>query len=66
MKPYLPLVALAALGVSLAASAQPLPKGTALKPPADAGAQPDVPVDLMKAVTKRLSADDFEGRAPST
>ncbi|PNU03873.1 peptidase M28 [Novosphingobium guangzhouense] len=37
-----------------------------MPPPADAGAQPDVPVDILKAVTKRLSADDFEGRAPST
>lgn len=66
MKSPLTLTALVALAVSMQVSAQPLPKGTALKPPADAGAQPDVPVDLMKAVTKRLSADDFEGRAPST
>ncbi|MEE4452395.1 M28 family metallopeptidase [Novosphingobium resinovorum] len=66
MKPSLSFAAVLLLGASVAVSAQPLPKGTALKPPADAGAQPDVPVDLMKAVTKRLSADDFEGRAPST
>ncbi|MGF7156581.1 M28 family metallopeptidase [Novosphingobium gossypii] len=66
MKSPFALTALVALAASMQVSAQPLPKGTALKPPADAGAQPDVPVDLMKAVTKRLSADDFEGRAPST
>ncbi|WP_232496385.1 M28 family metallopeptidase [Novosphingobium kaempferiae] len=66
MKPFLSLVAVLALGAAAASSAQPLPKGTALKPPADAGAQPDVPVELMKQITKRLAADDFEGRAPST
>jgi Zn-dependent M28 family amino/carboxypeptidase len=66
MKPVLPLVAAAALGLAAAASGQPLPKGTALPPPADAGATPDVPVPLMQAITKRLAADDFEGRAPST
>jgi Zn-dependent M28 family amino/carboxypeptidase len=68
MKHILPLAAAMALGLCTAASAQdgPLPKGTALPPPQDAGAQPDVPVPLMQAITKRLSADDFEGRAPST
>jgi Predicted aminopeptidases len=44
-----------------------LPKGTALPPPeAAAPAEPDISVDLMKQMTKRLAADDFEGRAPST
>ncbi|HUD28872.1 MAG TPA: M28 family metallopeptidase [Novosphingobium sp.] len=68
MKPILPLAAAVALGLCTAVTAQDdaLPRGTALKPPADAGAQPDVPVALMQAITKRLSADDFEGRAPST
>lgn len=67
MKVYMPL-AVVALGLSVAAAGQSgaLPKGTALPPPPEAGAQPDVPVDLMKEVTRRLSADDFEGRAPST
>jgi Zn-dependent M28 family amino/carboxypeptidase len=66
MKHLLPLAALLMLGTTLSAQDGPLPKGTALRPPQDAGAQPDVPVQLMKDVTKRLSADDFEGRAPST
>jgi Zn-dependent M28 family amino/carboxypeptidase len=71
MKHILPLAAFLALGLCTAAYGAPpedgpLPKGTALKPPKDAGAQPDVPVPLMQAITKRLSADDFEGRAPST
>ncbi|WP_084384663.1 M28 family metallopeptidase [Novosphingobium naphthalenivorans] len=45
-----------------------MPKGTALPPPEQAAAAktPDISVDLMKQITKRLSADDFEGRAPST
>lgn len=69
MKHLLAFAALVTLGVCTAASGQddgPLPKGTALRPPQDAGAAPDVPVPLMQAITKRLSADDFEGRAPST
>ncbi|AXB77923.1 M28 family metallopeptidase [Novosphingobium sp. P6W] len=68
MKHLLPLAAAAAFGLCAAVSAQdgPLPKGTALPPPQDAGAQPDAPVALMKEVTRRLAADDFEGRAPST
>ncbi|EIZ79936.1 peptidase M28 [Novosphingobium sp. Rr 2-17] len=60
--------ALALAGASTAAIAKDgeFPKGTALPPPAMAGAGPDLSLDLMKAMTKRLSADDFEGRAPST
>ncbi|SFF90748.1 Zn-dependent amino-or carboxypeptidase, M28 family [Novosphingobium sp. CF614] len=61
---------LAALALTACASAsQPdaLPKGTALPPPeSTASAAPDISVDLMKQMTQRLSADDFEGRAPST
>ncbi|MYL99682.1 M28 family peptidase [Novosphingobium sp. FGD1] len=58
----------AAATCTAAATAQEpsLPKGTALPPPVNAGAQPDVPVPLMQAVTKRLASDEFEGRAPST
>ena len=63
------------------ADARPLFKpGTALPPPSDAPANdpeedgsgngkangPHISVDLMKQVTQRLSADDLEGRAPST
>ena len=55
-------IALAALAP---AHAKPFPKGTALPPPEGAVA-PAISLDLMKQVTQRLSADDFEGRAPST
>ena len=45
--------------------AAPLPAGHALTAAeADAAVAPSVPI--MKAVTKRLAQDDFEGRAPST
>lgn len=68
MKKLLPLIAALALGAcaSPATKDAALPKGTALPPPQDAGSAPDISVDLMKAVTRRLAADDFEGRAPST
>jgi len=71
----LPLSCLIALALSASVSAKPLFKpGTALPPPSDvpqadgpAGeATPAISLDLMKQVTQRLSADDFEGRAPST
>ncbi len=67
-----PALILAILGLSACSSpyAGPdMPKGTALPPPEETVAaprQPDISVDLMKQMTKRLSADDFEGRAPST
>jgi Zn-dependent M28 family amino/carboxypeptidase len=66
------LSSLAALSLVLPAAgdAKPLFKpGTALPPPSDAPAAedgPEISVDLMKQVTQRLSADDLEGRAPST
>ncbi|WP_159868668.1 M28 family metallopeptidase [Novosphingobium sp. 9U] len=68
-KPLLSCVVLLALAAPL--SAKPLFKaGTALPPPADtleaAAAPTPISLDLMKQITKRLSADDFEGRAPST
>ncbi|WP_159980993.1 MULTISPECIES: M28 family metallopeptidase [unclassified Novosphingobium] len=68
MKHLLSLTAAVVLGICTAASARDdtLPKGTALPPPQDAGAQPDVSVPLMQEITRRLAADDFEGRAPST
>lgn len=62
---------LAVLALS-ACAAQPIGKpGTALPPPgdipqADATAAPVASLELMKQMTQRLSADDFEGRAPST
>jgi len=70
------LVSLGALALA-ACAAQPIGKpGTALPPPSDeppsdsaegvASATPAVSLELMKQVTQRLAADDFEGRAPST
>jgi Zn-dependent M28 family amino/carboxypeptidase len=63
---------LSVLALAACASAQPIGKpGTALPPPVETqpaqsqpGASP-VSLDLMKQMTQRLAADDFEGRAPS-
>lgn len=68
---FLFAAALALAGCSTASTKEgEFPRGTALPPPAEepaaAGGAPALSLDLMKAVTKRLSADDFEGRAPST
>jgi Zn-dependent M28 family amino/carboxypeptidase len=69
-KPLLSL--LAVLTLSACATAQPIGKpGTALPPPSDtpqtsADAAPVASLELMQQMTQRLSADDFEGRAPST
>ncbi|MCJ2188578.1 M28 family metallopeptidase [Novosphingobium sp. 2638] len=62
------VLAVLALGACTSTYEGPkMPKGTALPPPAETAAKaPDISVDLMKQVTQRLSADDFEGRAPST
>jgi Zn-dependent M28 family amino/carboxypeptidase len=69
MKPV--LSCLAVLALSACATAQPIGKpGTALPPPSDppqeSAAVAAVSLELMKQMTQRLSADDFEGRAPST
>jgi Zn-dependent M28 family amino/carboxypeptidase len=66
-KPLLSCISVLALAAC--ASTQPIGKpGTALPPPAD-GAPPaegsPISLDLMKQMTQRLAADDFEGRAPS-
>ena len=61
--------ALAALSLSACATtgqSDTLPKGTALPPPETTAVDPAVSIDLMKQMVQRLSADDFEGRAPST
>jgi len=61
------LVGVGTLASDASAKDKGFPKGTAMPPPALTRApEPEVSVELMKAVTKRLSADDFEGRAPST
>lgn len=74
MKHGLPLLAALALGACASASDRggEFPRGTALPPPEMDAAEmaapghPDVSVSLMKQMVARLSADDFEGRAPST
>ncbi|MFC0203567.1 M28 family metallopeptidase [Novosphingobium soli] len=72
MTRFLPIAAALLLGACATApntggtQGASLPKGTALPPPPDAGATPDEPVALMQEITRSLSADDFEGRAPST
>lgn len=58
--------ALALAGSAASAGDGLFPKGTALPPPDMRADEPAISIDLMKAMTKRLSADDFEGRAPST
>lgn len=75
-----PLVScLAALAFSTSVSSKPLfTPGTALPPPVETpsaetpsiemgvGQSAPISLDLMKQITQRLSADDLEGRAPSS
>ncbi|MET1754022.1 M28 family metallopeptidase [Novosphingobium sp. RD2P27] len=67
------LSSLCVLALAACSGAQPIGGvGTALPPPSDtpdatpASAGANVSLELMKRMTERLSADDFEGRAPST
>jgi Zn-dependent M28 family amino/carboxypeptidase len=64
-----PLVScLSVLALAACASAPIGKPGTALPPPTDtaAGGQASpISLDVLKTVTQRLAADDFEGRAPS-
>jgi len=72
------IAALALAGTLSACSPRALgERGTALPPPSDtpedvapgtapSAQQPPLSLELMQAVTERLAADDFEGRAPST
>ncbi len=64
-----PLFSCLSLLAFAACANAPLGKpGTALRPPTDTpeaeGSSP-ISLDVLKTVTKRLSQDDFEGRAPS-
>ncbi|WP_419956677.1 M28 family metallopeptidase [Novosphingobium rhizovicinum] len=65
-------MALTIPALAACSTAQPIGGvGTALPPPSESlgepdEGQPDISLDLMKRMTQRLAADDFEGRAPST